>query len=118
MFSAILSLPQSPREAKAVADAFDSLVRALREWPAAAWEQVRSAEHATGELPPAPAGLFERLVPLAAPLALDPRHRDEALRSAQAAADVLRVMWPDPARSGAWSTLPTHEIEAGSLILT
>jgi len=90
MFEACLQLPRDPREARLLADALDALARALRDWPAEAWRNVADQ--------PAPpeAGLFERLVARTAPAALDARQRTRALESAEAVADVLRVLWPAP----------------------
>ncbi len=121
MFSAVLSLPRSPHEAKAVADALDALVRALREWPAAAWKQVRAtAPNTLGAIEPG-TGLSERLIPLAAPLALDARRREEAIRSAESVAAVLRVLWPQVgAARSVWSGEPRQASrrEAETLALT
>ena len=95
MFNSCLSVPKTPYEARLVADALESLARALREWPADAWCQLgAAAARASG-----PESLFERLVARARPLALDPRQREEAIHSAEAVAAVLRVLWPE-ARGG------------------
>ena len=95
MFAACLSVPKNPYEARLVADALESLARALREWPADAWRRL----DAMASRPTEPDGLFERLVARARPLALDPRQREEAIHSAEAVAAVLRVLWPE-ARAG------------------
>ncbi|HEY0584487.1 MAG TPA: hypothetical protein VGE94_20055 [Chloroflexota bacterium] len=93
MFEACLSLPRDPREAALIADNLESLARALREWPAEAWCKMAAPE--TPAANGGPSGLFERLVRRTAPAALDVRHRTRALESAEAAANVLRVLWPD-----------------------
>jgi hypothetical protein len=92
MFNSCLSLPKTPREARLVAEALESLARALREWPADAWRRPGGAPAAKGS---GPDSLFERLVARARPLALDRRQREEAIRSAEAVAAVLRVLWPE-----------------------
>ena len=92
MFEACLTLPRDRREATLIADNLDALARALREWPPAAWRKVVDEPTQTGS------GLYERLVARTAPVALDPRQRARALRSAEAVADVLRVLWPTPAQ--------------------
>jgi hypothetical protein len=90
MFEACLTLPRDRREATLIADNLDALARALREWPISAWRTVVDApSEARG-------GLFERLLARTAPLALEPQQRARALRSAEAVADVLRVLWPTP----------------------
>jgi hypothetical protein len=81
-------LPQNRREAVALADQLDALARALREWPLEAWRAVASEPVTeTG-------GVFQRLVASTAPLALKSVPRQRALESAEAVADVLRVLWP------------------------
>jgi hypothetical protein len=93
MFEACLTLPRDRREATLIADNLDALARALRDWPPAAWRKVADtpSDARAGDL-------FERLVARTAPVALDPRQRARALRSAEAVADVLRVLWPTPAQ--------------------
>jgi hypothetical protein len=94
MFEACLTLPKDPREAQLLADNLDALARALRDWPDDAWRKATAhpAQPAEGS-----SGLFERLVARTAPAALEPRKRRRAMRSAAAAADVLRVLWPEQA---------------------
>src|SRR4051794_17008650 len=87
-FEACLSLPRNRQEARLVADTFESLARALREWPTESWSAIES----TGSS----ADLFERLVKQTAPYAHDDRSRTQAERSAEAVAGVLRVLWPTP----------------------
>ena len=89
MFEASLTLPRNPREADAIADSLDALATALRDWPLEAWKTVPQKAAAPD------AGHFERLVARTAPAALEPRSRTTALHSAQAVADVLRVLWPE-----------------------
>ena len=88
-FEACLSLPHDPREAGLIADNLDALARALREWPAEAWERLLTDEKPQGQ------GLFERLAARTAPAALDKGQKAAATRSAEAVADVLRVLWPE-----------------------
>lgn len=90
MFEACLTLPKDPREASLIADNLEALARALQEWPSEAWHKV-------GSEPADSSGLFERLVARTAPAARHPRKREQAMRSAAAVADVLRVLWPEPA---------------------
>ena len=92
MFEGSISLPQNPREAALIAENLEALARALREWPADTWQKVGTA--AAAEPEGSSAGLFERLLVRAAPAALDSRQRTQAVRSAEAAAGVLRVLWP------------------------
>src|SRR5690242_2166306 len=89
-FEACLSLPRDPREAAVIADNLEALGRALREWPAEAWRKLASDTGAKK-----PSGLFERLASRTAEAALEPTHREHALQSAEAAAAVLRVLWPE-----------------------
>jgi hypothetical protein len=91
MFEACLSVPQNRREAVLLADQFDALARALRDWSVDAWRTVGTKPLADSS------GLFERLVARTAPAALKPSRRQQALESAAAVADVLRVLWPDAA---------------------
>jgi|SRR5579864_37084 len=88
-FEACLSLPRDPHEARLIADNLDALARALRDWPAEAWQRLLDSGAPTGD------GLFERLAQRAAPAAADKRTRSEAARSAEAVAGVLRVLWPE-----------------------
>jgi hypothetical protein len=88
-FEACLSLPRDRREARLVADNFDALAKALREWPTDAWQKVASSDEPVSE------GLFERLVARAAPAAMHPRQRTATLDSAESVASVLRVLWPE-----------------------
>jgi len=90
-FEACLSLPRDPREAGLIADNLEALAGALRDWPAEAWQRVLSDE-TQGDAN----GLFERLVARTAPAAVDKHGRSQALTSAEACADVLRVMEPNP----------------------
>ncbi|HET6315454.1 MAG TPA: hypothetical protein VFG86_03270 [Chloroflexota bacterium] len=94
MFEACLTLAQNPNEAQLLAEGLDALARALREWPREAWNQVDASTN--------DGGLFERLVVSTQPAALDERQRPVALKSAEAVASVLRVMWPEtgPLTSG------------------
>jgi hypothetical protein len=87
MFEACLALPKNPNEAKLIADNLDALANALRDWPHEAWQKVSTTEPQ--------GGLFERLVAGTAEAALNPTHRTKAMQSAEAVADVLRVMWPE-----------------------
>jgi hypothetical protein len=89
MFEASLNLPRDPKEADVIADSLAALATALRDWPLEAWTKVNQDEAAPH------AGLFERLVARTAPAALEPRARTQALHSAEAVADVLRVLWPE-----------------------
>src|SRR5947207_15154120 len=89
-FEACLSLPRDPREAQLIADNLEALARALREWPDDAWRRLIAEDK-----PSEAGGLFERLLVGTAPAALDERHRARAMESAEAAADVLRVLWPE-----------------------
>jgi hypothetical protein len=93
MFEACLSLPRNPREAALIADNLEGLARALREWPIEAWRKVSTTPPAanTGDVS---SGLFARLVARTAPAALDSQQRARALGSAEAVADVLRILWP------------------------
>jgi dsDNA-binding SOS-regulon protein len=93
MFEACLSLPQNRREALLLADQFDALARALREWSVDAWRTVSEKPVADDS------GLFERLVARTAPAAVKPSQRAMALRSAEGVADVLHVLWPEPIAS-------------------
>jgi hypothetical protein len=88
MFSACLSLPKNPREAQLVAEHLEALARALHEWPTNAWKRITADQSRRDSL-------FERLVAQAAPLALDPTRRTEALASAECTAAVLRCLWPE-----------------------
>jgi hypothetical protein len=89
-FEACLSLPRDPREAGLIADNLEALARALRDWSDEAWQRVLTDETASDAN-----GLFERMVVRTAPAATDKHGRARALASAEAVADVLRVMWPD-----------------------
>lgn len=95
MFAPLLTLPKDPAEARLVAEALDGAARALREWPQEAWAQVgqRSEADATPLAGGSADGLLERLVHHVAPVAVDPRRRQEAIRAAEAVGDVLRVLW-------------------------
>jgi hypothetical protein len=89
MFEACLTLPQGPHEARLLADNLDALAHALRDWPDEAWRKVTTQpDEESGSL-------FERLVARTAPTALVPRKRAQAMQSAAAVADVLRVLWPE-----------------------
>ncbi|HEX2183942.1 MAG TPA: hypothetical protein VHN78_00380 [Chloroflexota bacterium] len=90
-----------------MAEALESLARALREWPAEAWRRLGAAPVTQGS---GPDSLLERLVARARPLALDRHQREEAIRSAEAVAAVLRVLWPE-ARAGQ-ATVPAFGEEA------
>ena len=90
-FEACLSLPRDPREAKLIADNLEALARALRDWPVEAWQKVAARSGAAADS----GALFDRLLVRTAPAALDPRQRARARESAEAAADVLRVLWPE-----------------------
>ena len=87
MFEVCLTLAQNPHEAQLLAESLDGVARALREWPLDTWHKVN--------LTPTGPGLFERLVARTQPAALDSRKRVLALDSAEAVADVLRVLWPE-----------------------
>jgi hypothetical protein len=87
VFEACLTLAQNPNEAQLLAESLEALARALREWPLEAWHKVG--------LSPTGKGLFERLVARTQAAALDSRQRVIALESAEAVADVLRVLWPE-----------------------
>ena|SRR5438270_1604191 len=87
MFEACLALPKDPREAQLIAESLEALARALRDWPTEAW-------HAVDTAPKGP-GLFERLVARTQEAALDARQKPLATESAEAVADVLRVLWPE-----------------------
>jgi hypothetical protein len=87
MFEASLTLPKDRREAQLLADNMSALAKALRDWPVEAWQKVDP--QASGA-----AGLFERLVASTQPAALDAKKRTQAMASAEAVADVLRVLWP------------------------
>ncbi|MBV9323973.1 MAG: hypothetical protein JO352_09330 [Chloroflexi bacterium] len=89
MFEPVLSLPQNPREAKLIADNLDALARALHDWSEADWQRV-AVEHESAE----ESGMFGRLIKRTAPVAGDPAQRRRAQASAEAAASVLRVLWP------------------------
>jgi hypothetical protein len=89
MFNSFIALAQSPSEAVVVAEALEAVARALREWDAEAWKKVQDQE--VTENP----GLFERLTVQVAPVATDRKSRAGALRSAEASAAVLRVLWPE-----------------------
>ena len=110
MFGPVLSMTQSPLEARLAAEALESLARALRDWSPDTWRQVRDTARE-----PRSETLFERLVAQAAPLALHPRQRREAIRSAETTAAVLRCLWPDtprPAVMGSGTTLERVLAEA------
>jgi len=92
MFEGSISLPRNPREAALITENLEALARALREWPEDTWQKVGTA--AAAEPEGSSAGLFERLVARAAPAALDSRQRTQAVQSAEAAAGVMRVLWP------------------------
>ena len=100
MFEACLTLPQNPREARLVAESLEAVARALREWPADAWAKVPDADAEGGD----DDGLFGRLVKHVAPLAVRPRACGEAIQSAEAAADVLRCLWPESVARGTVET--------------
>ena len=104
-FEACLSLPRDPREAALIADNLEALARALREWPVEAWAKLAGDEQA--ELA-ANEGLFERLAARTAQDAQDPTQRQRALTSVEAAAAVLRVLWPEP--STVAPPLPEREL--------
>jgi len=87
MFEACLTLPRDPKEARLIADSLEALAQALREWPTEAWYAVDTA--------PKGSGLFERLVARTQEAALDARRKPLATASAEAVADVLRVLWPE-----------------------
>jgi hypothetical protein len=91
MFEACLTLPQNPSEARLVADSLEALARALREWPVDTWLKIVRSESKRGEQD----GLFERLLEHIAPMAIRQRERGRAIQSAEAAADVLRCLWPE-----------------------
>jgi hypothetical protein len=88
MFETCLALPQNPNEARLLAEALEALARALREWPTEAWHKLAIAPTSDG-------GMFERLAARVAPLALKPPQRTATLESAEAAAGVLRCLWPE-----------------------
>lgn len=90
MFGACLSIAQDPAEARLVAENLESLARALRDWPAEAWERIASDPN------PPQGSLFERLVSKSAPMAKDRKRRAQAVASAEETAAVLRVLWPQP----------------------
>lgn len=90
-FEACLSLPRDPREAALIADNLDALARALRSWPVEAWRKLAASAPDSRT----PEGLFERLALRTARAALDDQHRKHAQQSAEAAARVLRVLWPE-----------------------
>jgi hypothetical protein len=92
-FEACLSLPRDPREAALIADNLDALARALRSWPADAWGKLGAGTQDSST----PVGLFERLALRTAEAGLDAPQRKRALESAEAAAGVLRVLWPETA---------------------
>jgi hypothetical protein len=104
-FEACLSLPHNPREAALIADNLEALARALRDWPTEAWQQL-ATKAADGSKPN---GLFERLAQKTASEGLDGRQQAVALASAQAAAAVLRVLWPEAALAHPAETLSTQE---------
>ena len=87
VFEACLTLAQNPKEADLLAESLDALARALREWPLEAWRKVNPTPKGTG--------LFEKLVVRTQAAALDPLQQPLALESAEAVADVLRVLWPE-----------------------
>lgn len=89
-FEACLALPRDPREAQLLADNLEALARALREWPDDAWRQLIAEDKPTEA-----GGLFGRLALRTAPAALHKEHRARAMQSAEAVADVLRVLWPE-----------------------
>ncbi len=89
-FEACLLLPRDPREAELVADNLGALARALREWPDDAWQRLLTEDKGAEA-----GGLFERLVARTAPAAIDKQQRARAMESAEAVADVLRVLWPE-----------------------
>jgi hypothetical protein len=91
-FEACLSLPRDPREAALIADNLEALGRALREWPTDGWAQLATSSEA-------PDGLFKRLALRTAQAALDAKQRKHAEQSAEAAAAVLRVLWPEASAS-------------------
>jgi hypothetical protein len=94
MFTACLSLPQSPREAGLLAENLEALARALREWTDDQWERAAAANAETvGD-----ESVFTRLVKRTAPFAAEPRQRRGALESAEDVAGVLRVLWPEQVR--------------------
>ena len=88
-FEACLSLPRDRREAALIADNLEALARALRDWPDEAW--LKLGEKASA----GDASLFERLAARTAETGLDAPQRAHAKASALAAADVLRVLWPE-----------------------
>ena len=93
MFTACLSLPQSPPEAGLLAENLEALARALRDWSDEEWERVSTANAETvGD-----ESMFARLVKRTAPFAIEPRARRRVLESAEEVAGVLRVLWPDGA---------------------
>jgi hypothetical protein len=93
MFTACLSLPQSPREAELLAENLEALARALREWTDDEWKRASAANaEMVGE-----ENVFSRLVKRTAPFAAEPRQRQRALESAEEVAGVLRVLWPEQA---------------------
>jgi hypothetical protein len=91
MFESCLTLPQNPYEARLIADNFEAVARALREWPVDAWLKLARSSNPEGARR---SGLFERLVARVAPLAVRPRQREQAIASAEATAAVLRCLWP------------------------
>jgi hypothetical protein len=93
MFGAVVSLPRAPSEARLVAEALEALARALRDWPLETWQQIEQRP-VTPEAAPPLSRLLDRLVVQAAPLAVHAHGRDEAIRSAEVTAAVLRALWP------------------------
>jgi len=89
-FEACLRLPRDPREAALIADSLEALARALREWPDEAWLTLDEQQQSSSEKD----GLFHRLAMHTAEADLDPPQRAHASTSAEAAASVLRVLWP------------------------
>ena len=88
-FEACLRLPRDPREAALIADNLEALARALREWPDEAWLKLAEQQQS-----PEKGGLFQRLAMHTAEADLDAPQRAHASTSAEAAASVLRVLWP------------------------
>jgi hypothetical protein len=106
MFAACLSLAQNPAEARLVAENLESLARALRDWPAEAWERVASDPN------PPRDGLFQRLGSKAAPMAKQSRQRTVAIASAEETAAVLRVLWPQAGTVSVEREVPREAVAA------
>jgi hypothetical protein len=94
MFGTVVSLPRTPSEARLVAEALEALARAMRDWPLETWVDLEAEPPDPVPAPPMNQ-LFDRLVVQAAPLAIHTRSREEATRSAEVTAAVLRSLWPE-----------------------